>query len=246
MTGWRRDLAAAAAVEVAAGFAAAAWVNALGEGHQPVTVFTACTLAAGVADMVLVPGCLWQRGPRVVVRLLARIIAAAATVAMAVVLAIWMAVALLAFGSMVVSAGDLPLDGGAFVVGVAFLSGGAVAGFGAGLAERAKIRPGIVQARYWSHVTGGLAGAVLVSALALASGFGGAAPATAWRPLLVLAPVTLVLAGGLRHALMARDAVQTATALADPGPLLTPTLACSAICTTLGVAALLAPVPLLA
>lgn len=216
MTGWRRDLLAAAAVEAAAGFAAAAWANALGDGHRPVAVFAACTLAAAAADMVLVPGCVWQRGPRAVVRLLARMVGAVATVATAVIVGIWMTFALLAFGSMALSFGDLTLDVGDFVLTVPFLSAGAVAGLGAALAERAKARPGIVRGRCRSHLTGGTAGVVLVLALALASGFGVTTPPAAWRSLLVLAPVTLVLGGGVRHTLMARDAVQTATTLADP------------------------------
>lgn len=240
MTGWRRDLLAAAAVEAAAGFAAAAWVNALGDGHQPVAVFASCTLAAAAADMVLVPGCVWRGGPRVAVRLLVRMVAALAAMATAVVIGVWVTFALLVFGSIPLSFGDQTGEGGAFVLAVPFLTAGAVAGLGAAWADRAKIRPGIVRARYRSHMTGGIAGVVLVSALALASGFGGVAETT-WRPLLVLAPVTLVLGGSLRHALMARDAVRTSTALADSRPLVAPTLACCAICTTAGIAAILAP-----
>lgn len=45
MTARERALVAAAAVEAACGLVAAAWVNALGGGHQPVAVFVACTVA---------------------------------------------------------------------------------------------------------------------------------------------------------------------------------------------------------
>ncbi len=252
MTGWRRDLAAAAAVEAAAGFAAAAWVNAAGEAQDMWMVFAACTVAAAASDMVLVPGVVWRRGSPMAMTLLGRFAAALGTMVAAVIAGVWAAITLfgvvvpalsIALSSVVVPALSMTgvrVDGLAVVVGASILVAGAVAGLGAALADAANARPGIVRARVRSHVMGGVAGAALVSALSLVAAAGGT-PSAPWRPLLVLAPITLMLGGGLRHAMMARDAVRTATALAGPAPLMARTLACCAVCTALGVAAMLAP-----
>ncbi len=62
-----------------------------------------------------------------------------------------------------------------------------------------------------------------------------------WWPLLVLAPVVLVLGSGIHNALMARDAVRTGTALADPGPIARRAAACCALCLALAAAAALVP-----
>ena len=249
MTGWRHHpLFAAALVEAACGLTAAAWINASNNGHQPVAVFVGCTLAAATADMVLVPGCVWVRR-RVLLRLLCRAVAAAAILVAAVWVAIWSMVPVFALGSVAIgtSFGNETWNNvHTAMLAVPFAVGGTLAGLGAALADRVDAQPGIVRARIRSHVAGGIAGVVLVLALAIASGFGSGAPSQpdTWWPLMVMLPAVLFIGGGIRHALMARDAVRTGAALAIPGPMVQTALACCGACAILAAAAAFAPASL--
>ena len=241
MTGWRQPLFAAALVEAACGLAAAAWINASDNGHQPVAVFVGCTLAAATADMVLVPGCVWVRR-RVLLRLLCRALAAASTLVAAVWLAIWSMVPLFALGSVAIGTSfgnDTWNDVQTAMLAVPFLVAGTLAGLGAALADLVDAQPGIVRAQIRSHVAGGIAGVLLVLTLAIASGFGSGAQSQPdiWWPLTVLMPTVLVIGGGVRHALMARDAERTGAALAIPGRMVQTALACCGACTILAAAA---------
>ena len=132
------------------------------------------------------------------------------------------------------------------MLAVPFAVGGTLAGLGAALADRVDAQPGIVRARIRSNVAGGIAGVVLVLALAIASGFGSGAQSQpdTWWPLMLLVPTVLVIGGGVRHALMARDAVRTGAALAIPGPMVQTALACCGACLILAAAAAFAPASL--
>ena len=231
MTGTRRALLAAAAVEAAAGVLAALIANAWGDGHSGDVVFATCTAGAAIADMVLVPGWVWAPYPSVPLRLLRRAVLAVLTV----VAAIWTALLLLAFGNL---AFQVPWQNVYIIatLGVVFLAAGAVAGLGAKIAEIWDKRLGLVQ----THVAGGMAGVLLVSALAATAGTmapGGDPPSSFWWPLFVLAPLTLMLGGGIRNVLIARDAMRAGTALADPGPMAGRVVASCALCLALAVAA---------
>ena len=228
-------------VEAACGLAAAAWINASGNGHQPVAVFVGCTLAAATADVVLVPGCVWVRR-RVLLRLLCRAFAAAFTLVAAVWVAIWSMVPLFALGSVAIGtsfATDTWNGVQMAMLAVPFAVGGTLAGLGAALADRVDAQPGIIRARIRSHVAGGIAGVSLVLALAIASGLGSGVPSQpdTWWPLMVLMPTVLVIGSGVRHALMARDAERTGEALAIPGRMVQAALACCGACATLAAAA---------
>ena len=235
-------------VEAACGLAAAAWINASGNGHQPVAVFVGCTLAAATADVVLVPGCVWVRR-RVLLRLLCRAFAAAFTLVAAVWVAIWSMVPLFALGSVAIgtSFGTDTWNGVQMaMLAVPFAVGGTLAGLGAALADRVDAQPGIVQARIRSNVAGGIAGVVLVLAMATASGFGSGAQSQpdTWWPLMVLMPLVLLIGGSFRHALMARDSVRTGAALAIPGPMVQAAMVCCGACAILAAAAAFAPASL--
>ncbi len=92
-----------------------------------------------------------------------------------------------------------------------------------------------MKARWASHLVGGVAGVLLVLAVALMPVLGDTTRSQTdpWWPLLILAPVVLVLGSFIHNALMARDAVRTGTALADAGPIAGRTAACCALCLAL-------------
>ena len=125
------------------------------------------------------------------------------------------------------------------MLAVPFLVAGTLAGLGAALADLVDAQPGIVRAQIRSHVAGGIAGVLLALTLAIASGFGSGAQSQPdiWWPLTVLMPTVLVIGGGVRHALMARDAERTGAALAIPGRMVQTALACCGACTILAAAA---------
>ena len=196
-------LAAAAAVEAASGLLAASVAIALGHGHDVVSAFVACTVAAALADAVLVPGWVWVPGPFAPWPLLRRAGIAVATLPVAAILGLY------AFVPFVMIFAALELGSlSAVLFALCFATGGAVAGLGAAGAQAADGRTGAavpLAARMRSHVAGGAAGVLPIILASYVVGVDAqtqtAAESGRWWLLLILGPMGIVV-GGLPHNLL--------------------------------------------
>ncbi len=201
---WRSALLAAVAVEVAAGLLASAAASRILPGDEAMILFVTCTAAAGLADMVVIPGWVWAPGTPAILPLLLR--CGSVVLALGFAACAGVAVAFVGFATWLAIVPGVGQIG--FVA--CFAVAGAVAGLGAWLGEAVDRRNGLVRGRRSSHVIAGVVGSLAVlGASAIVTWCTAPLDGSTFRPvpwpIWGLGPAALALGGGLHHGLLAGD-----------------------------------------